>query len=537
MKTTVKKLEPTKVKMTVTLEPKELDPYLDAARKQIANRQSFPGFRKGHVPAQVIDARLGFQNVVAYALNDSIADMYATAAQSKNLHPMDQPELNVDKMPMKRDDDQKLTFTAEVEVRPEFKLPSAKGMKVTVPDAKVTAKQVNDRLEQLRRRFSTLVGVDRAAKKGDYVNIDLTATIDGKQVDQQSGVSYQIGSGNMLEGMDDALETLTAGEKTSFEAPLAAGAHKGEKAAIEVTVNSVKEEQLPKLDDDFAKEASEFDTLKELKESVKKQAEQDAGGEQAQKARDAFLNKLEEGLDIPVPKGVLDQLTNDHIRNINADASKVSDNDKKKAKDEAEKELRDQMVLDQLAEDFDTQVSQQDVTNFLAQIAQSYGFDPNQFISSIVQQGQLGSAVTEVARSKAMVEGMRQVEFSDESGKKVDLSAYLPAAESEQDKEDASVQAASAAAAVADNMTAAGTEGSNETEDAGDDKAEKKPAKKTAAKKTSSKTTKSSASNKPAARKSTAKKTTTKSTSAKKTTATRRTTARKGTKAASAKKD
>lgn len=525
MKTTVKKLEPTKVKMTVTLEPKELNPYLDAARKQIGNRQSFPGFRRGHVPAQVIDARIGFPNVVAYALNDSIGDMYATAAQSKNLHPMDQPQLNVEKIPTKNNSDENLTFTAEVEVRPEFKLPSLKGMKVTVPDVKVTAKQVNERLEQLRKRFSTLVGVDRAAKKDDYVNIDLTATIDGKQVDQQSGVSYQIGSGNMLEGMDDALETLTAGEKTSFEAPLASGPHKGEKATIEVTVNSVKEEQLPELNDDFAKEASEFDTLKDLKASVKKQAEQDAGGEQAQKARDAFIAQLEEGLDIPVPAGVLEQLSNDHIRNINADASKVSDADKKKAKDEAEKELRDQMVLDQLAEDFDTQVSQQDVTDFLSQIARSYGFDPNQFISSIVQQGRLGSAVTEIARSKAMIEGMRQIAFEDKSGKKVDLSEYLPADETAQQKEDASVQAASAAAAVADTMTAA---------DSADSSEEKKPAKKTTRKSTAKKTTAKKSTSTAKKASSSAKKSTS---TAKKTT--RKTTTRKSTRTskAAAKKD
>lgn len=497
MKTTVKKLEPTKVKMTVTLEPKELNPYLDAARRQISNRQAFPGFRRGHVPGPVIDARLGFQNVVAYALNDSIGDMYANAAQSKNIHPMDQPKLNVEKMPTRHNDKTNLTFTAEVEVRPDFKLPYVKGMKVTVPDVKVTAKQVNDRLEQLRKRFGTLVGVDRPAKKGDYVNIDLTATINGKQVDQQSGVSYQIGSGNMLKGMDEALETLTAGEKTSFEAPLAAGPHKGEKATIEVTVNSVKEEQLPKLDDDFAKEASEFDTLKDLKASIKKQAEQDAGGEQAQKARDAFIDKLEDGLDIPVPKGVLKQLTDDHIRAINADASKVSAADKKKAQDQAEKELRDQMVLDQLAEDYDTQVSQQDVTGFLSQIARSYGFDPNQFISSIVQQNRLGEAVTEVARSKAMIEGMRQVAFSDKSGKKIDLSDYLPADTTAQKKEDASVQAASAAAAVADNMTAAGTKGSNEksTSKKASSSSKAPAAKKTASRKSGAK---AAASKKPA---------------------------------------
>lgn len=483
MRTTVKKLEPTKVKMTVTVEPKELDPYLDRTRESIGKQVSVPGFRKGHVPAAVIDARFGFAAVVSEAVNDAVPELYSQAAQSKDLHPMDQPKINVEAVPMKADDDTKLKFTAEVEVRPEIKLPSVKGMSVDIPEATVTDKDVDDRLEELRKRFGTLVGVDRPAKKGDYVNIDLTATIKGEKVDSQSGVSYQIGSGNMLDGMDDALETMTAGEKTSFEAPLAAGKHKGEKATVEVTVNSVKEEQLPKLDDDFAKEASEFDTLKELKESIRKAARVDAGARQAQQARDAFLAKLEEGQDIPVPQGVAGQLTRDHLSQNGKDPSKATDEEKKTAKDEAEKELRDQMVLDQLAEDQKTEVTQSDVTNFLATIAQQYGMDPNQFISSIVSNNQLGSAIVEVGRSKAMIAAMRQVKFVDKAGKTVDLSEYLPeeekqeeANESKDSDAEASAQAAEAAASIADKMTAT--------------PAKKEPAKRSSARKSSSATAK-----------------------------------------------
>lgn len=452
MRTTVKKLEPTKVKMTVTVDQKELDPYLDQTRQRIASQVNVPGFRKGHVPAAVLDARFGFAAIVSEAVNDAVPELYAKAAQKRELHPMDQPKLDVEAVPMKADDDTKLKFTAEVEVRPEFTLPSLEGMEVEIPAAEVKDEDVADRLESLRKRFGTLVGVDRAAQKGDFVNIDLTATIDGKQVDSQSGVSYQIGSGNMLEGMDDALETLTAGEKTSFEAPLASGEHAGEKASIEVTVNSVKEEQLPELNDDFAQEASEFDTLDELKESVKKAAEQDAKGRQLQDARDAFIAKLEEGLDIPVPAGVAKQLTDDHVNQLPKDASEEN---KKAAADEAEKELRDQMVLDQLSEDLKIQVSQNDVTDFLATIAQQYGIDPGKFIQSIVQQGQLGSAVTEVGRSKGMVAGMRQVTFKTADGTVVDFSEYLPADEPETSDEEASAQAAAAAASIADSMTAA----------------------------------------------------------------------------------
>ena len=305
-------------------------------------------------------------------------------------------------------------------------------------------------LDSLRQRFSTLISADRPAKKGDFANIDLNAEIDGDTVDSQEGISYEIGSGTMLNGLDEALDGLSAGEQTTFESTLEGGDHEGEKAQIHLTLNSVKEEQLPDLDDEFAKDASEFDTLDELKADIRKQCETDAQARQATEARDAFMAKLKEGEDIPVPKGVLENTVNEHLRSMGVqDASKATKEQKKEAEESAEKELRDQIVLDTLAEAQNVQVTQADVTNFLASIAQQYGMDPSNFITSIVQNGQLNSAVQEVARSKGMIKAMRQITFKDTDGNAVDLGRFLGSDDAEEEE---SVAAASEAAAVADEI-------------------------------------------------------------------------------------
>lgn len=451
MKTSVEKLEPTKVKMTVTVDKEELDPYLDETRKELSKQVNIPGFRKGHVPARIIDQRLGFPSVVSEALNNAVPELYSKGAQQENLRPMDQPQLNVEQIPTSADDETLLEFTAEVEIRPDFELPDPKEMEIEVAKPEVKDEDIERRLDGLRQRFGTLVGVDRPAQKGDFASLDLNATIDGEVVDSQSGVSYEIGSGNMLDGLDEALDGLSAGEETTFEAPLASGEHEGEKAQVSVKVNSVKSEELPELNDDFAQEASEFDTLEELKADIRKQSEFDSEGRQANEARDAFIARLEEGLDIQVPTGVKDALVADHVKALSADPDKASDEDKKKAEDEAVKELTDQMVLDALAEKLEIDVTQNDVTNFLASIAQQYGMDPSQFISSIVKNGQLGSAVKEVGRSKGLLAGMRLVTFKDTDGKVLDLGRFL--GEEDEPEQDETVAAAAAAAQVADQIT------------------------------------------------------------------------------------
>ena len=450
MKISVRNLEPTKVKLTVTVEPEELNPYLDAARKEIAKQVNVPGFRKGHVPGKIIDQRIGFAAVAGEAVNDAVPELYSKALDEKKIRPMAQPEFDVQDVPQAANDDTKLKFTATVERRPDIELPEIDGLEIAIAKPEVKDEDVDKRLEALRQRFGTLVGVDRPATKGDFANIDLTAEIDGETVDSQEGVSYELGSNTMLDGLDEALDGLSAGEETTFEGTLEAGEHEGQKATVKVKVNSVKAEELPELDDEFASEASEFDTLDELKADIRKAAAQDAEGRQATEARDAFIAKLQEGLEIPVPKGVKANMVEEQLKGMTPDPEKATKEQKAQAEETVEKDLRDQMVLDALAEKLDVQVSQSDVFNFLASIAQQYGMDPNNFIQAIIKNGQLGSAVQEVGRSKGLLAGMRAVKFTAD-GEAVDLSNFLGEAAEEEESE--SVEAASAAAAVADELS------------------------------------------------------------------------------------
>ena len=451
MKISVRNLEPTKVKLTVTVEPEELNPYLDAARKEIAKQVNVPGFRKGHVPGKIIDQRIGFAAVAGEAVNDAVPELYSKALDEKKIRPMAQPEFDVQDVPQSANDETKLKFTATVERRPDIELPEIDGLEIAISKPEVKDEDVDKRLETLRQRFGTLVGVDRPAAKGDFANIDLTAEIDGETVDSQEGVSYELGSNTMLDGLDEALDGLSAGEETTFEGTLEAGEHEGQKATVKVKVNSVKAEELPELNDEFASEASEFDTLDELKADIRKAAAQDAEGRQATEARDAFIAKLQEGLEIPVPKGVKANMVEEQLKGMTPDPEKATKEEKAQAEETVEKDLRDQMVLDALAEKLDVQVSQSDVFNFLASIAQQYGMDPNNFIQAIIKNGQLGSAVQEVGRSKGLLAGMRAVKFTAD-GEVVDLSAFL--GEAAEDEESESVEAASAAAAVADELSA-----------------------------------------------------------------------------------
>ncbi len=451
MKISVRNLEPTKVKLTVTVEPEELNPYLDAARKEIAKQVNVPGFRKGHVPGKIIDQRIGFAAVAGEAVNDAVPELYSKALDEKKIRPMAQPEFDVQDVPQSANDETKLKFTATVERRPDIELPEIDGLEIAISKPEVKDEDVDKRLETLRQRFGTLVGVDRPAAKGDFANIDLTAEIDGETVDSQEGVSYELGSNTMLDGLDEALDGLSAGEETTFEGTLEAGEHEGQKATVKVKVNSVKAEELPELNDEFASEASEFDTLDELKADIRKAAAQDAEGHQATEARDAFIAKLQEGLEIPVPKGVKANMVEEQLKGLTPDPEKATKEQKAQAEETVEKDLRDQMVLDALAEKLDVQVSQSDVFNFLASIAQQYGMDPNNFIQAIIKNGQLGSAVQEVGRSKGLLAGMRAVKFTAD-GEVVDLSGFL--GEAVEDEESESVEAASAAAAVADELSA-----------------------------------------------------------------------------------
>ena len=418
MKSAVETLNPTRVKLTVEVPFEELKPNLDAAYKTIGSQIQVPGFRKGKVASRIIDQRVGRGAVLQEAVNEALPQFYGQAVEDNKVRPIGQPEVDVTEVPA--EEGQELKFTVEVDVRPEVQLPEDfSSITVEVDEAKASDEDVEQRLISLQERFGTLKGVERAVQTGDFVSIDLDARIGDDQIDAVTGVSYEVGSGNMLDGLDEALEGMTAGETKSFTAPLAGGDREGEDADVTVTVQSVKVRELPPLDDDFAQLASEFDTLAELRADVTRQAERAARFEQGVQARDKVLEHLLDTVDIPVPDGVVEAEVNAHLEG----EDRLEDDEHRAEVDEnTRKGLKTQLLLDAIAEKEEVQVQQAELIEYLVMSAQQYGMDPNQFAASVDQQGQVPAMVAEVARRKALASVLEQAKVVDTAGAEVDLN-------------------------------------------------------------------------------------------------------------------
>ncbi|QEO09705.1 trigger factor [Protaetiibacter larvae] len=422
--TTVEKLSPTRVKLNITVTPEELKPSIEHAYKHIAEQVNIPGFRKGKVPPPIIDQRVGRAEVLNHAVNEGLERFYREAANDEKVRPLGRPEADVTTWPSEKDFSGDLEFTVEVDVRPEFEVPAYEGLTVEVETAKVGPDEVEAELDNLRSRFGTLVTVDRPAKAGDFAQLDLVATIGGEQVDTASNISYEIGSGELIDGIDEALDTLTAGESTTFESDLVGGDHQGEKAQIAVTLLSVKERELPEADDDFAQIASQFDTIGELRKDIKEQLERSAEFGQAAAARDKLVELLVEKADIPVPQSLIDQEVHRHLENENRLEDDVH---RAEVAEESEKVFRRQLLLDAIAEAEGVKVSQNELTSYLVQASAQYGMEPGEFIQAIGNSGQLPAMVGEVARSKAIAVALGKAKVVDEKGKAVDVSALTTA--------------------------------------------------------------------------------------------------------------
>ena len=300
MKIKVERLTPTRVKLNIEVTPEEFRPSLDHAYEHIAETVNIPGFRKGKIPAAILDQRVGRGAILAHAINDGLDSVYRAAIEQEKLRPLGQPAAEVKSTPDEKTFAGDLVVEIEVEVRPELKLPEFKGLKVKVDTIKVETAEVDAELDRLRSRFGTLITLDRPAKKGDFTSIDLIAMVDGVQIDQAQNISYEIGSDSLVDGIDDALDTLTAGETTTFKSKLVGGDKSGQEAEITVTLNAVKERELPALDDAWAQMASEFDTVAELKASLEDQIKKSKSYTQGLQARELLTEQLLTLVDVPV---------------------------------------------------------------------------------------------------------------------------------------------------------------------------------------------------------------------------------------------
>ncbi|MDU2571891.1 MULTISPECIES: trigger factor [Rothia] len=425
MKTAVEKLNPTLAKIEVEVPFAEFKPYLDRTYKNLSGQISVPGFRKGKLPKQLIEQRAGFDYIVEASLNDALNDYYAQALGENELSPLAQPELDVQSQPSTENREADLKLTITVTVRPEIELPNYEGLEVEVDEVEVTAEDEVQALDALRERFGTLKTVERPAADKDFVTIDIAAEIDGEQVDAANDLSYQIGSGTMLDGIDEALTGLSAGEDATFETKLSGGEHAGEQAVIKVKLSAVKERELPAADDEFAQLASEFDTIDELKEDIKKQVAEAKVAEQGTQARDKVLAKLVELVEIPVPEKVIEDQLEQHFNNPNAEAGHDTEEHRAEVRENTETAFKNEMVLDAVADKEEVTVDQAEMINYIITMSSQYGMDPNQFAQMLDGSGQAGALVGEVRRSKALAAVLKTAVVKDTKGNVVDLSKYL----------------------------------------------------------------------------------------------------------------
>jgi trigger factor len=466
VKSSVEQLSPTRVRINVEVPFTELEPDFQRAYKELAKQVRLPGFRPGKAPAKLLEARFGREAMLEQVVNEALPSRYGQAVAESEVHPLGQPDIEV----TKKEYGQELAFTAEVDVRPTISLPDLSALKVSVDPIEVSDDDVDAELESLRARFGTLTGVDRPVADGDFVSIDLSATVDGEDVPGAAaeGLSHEVGSGRLIAGLDEALVGLSVDESREFTAKLATGEHAGQDAQVTVTVRSIKERELPEPDDEFAQLASEFDTIDELRTSLRDQVGQAKRAQQAEQIREAALDALLEQVEVPLPEGVVqaqfDSAVHGALNSFNHDEAKFAEvlrgQGKSRqqfevdARNAAEKDVQRQLLLDALADDLQVQVGQDDLTERLVATSRQYGIEPQQLFAYLQENNQLPAMFADVRRGLAIAAVVSAATVTDTDGTTVDTSEFFPTPDQ------------------ADEAGEDSDEADNEAEDATDEKAD-----------------------------------------------------------------
>lgn len=420
MKSTLETLSPTRVRLDVKVPYAELGEYVDAAYKKVGASVTIPGFRKGKVPNAMIDQRVGRQAVIDEAINFAIQDFYVAAARENDVLVVGRPTVDaIDFV-----DNEKLDFSVEVNVRPDVTLPDFSKIEISVDNVEVSDKDIDEQIDELRARFGTLNTVERAAASGDFVTIDLTARIDGAEVDggKANEISYEVGSNKMIDNLDEALVGMSAGDTKTFTSQLV-GQKDGESGEIDIVLKAVKERELPALDDSFAKLASEFDTVAELRSDFTERLSRVKKMEQGAQARDLLVEKLLADLDIPVPDDIVLEEVNDHLEG----EGRMEDAEHRAEVDgQVRSSIKSDFLFDSIVKAEEVQVNEIELTEYLIRMSQRYGMGPEQFAQELQKAGQISQVVAEVTRAKALASVLARITVLDKSGNKVELEALRP---------------------------------------------------------------------------------------------------------------
>jgi len=418
VKTDVESLSPTRVKLTVELPFEELQPSFDKAYASIAKQVNVPGFRKGKVPARVIEQRFGRGAVLEEAINDAVPTAYENALREKEIVPVGRPEVDVTEI----EDGEKVTFTAEVDIRPDFDLPDYKGIAVEVDAAEPSGAEIDEHIDNLRTRFASLKDVDRACADGDVLLVDISGATDaGDSVEDLSGnaLSYEMGTDGMLPGFDDAVRGAKTGETRTFDFTPGNGDWAGVPLTVTVTVTAVRERELPELDEEFVTMASEFDTVEELREDAKTRVSRLKRMEQGQQAREKVNEALMNSVDIPLPEGIIAAEIEAHFE----DGHEATDEHRAEVEQQTREALKSQFILDRIAETEEVSVGESELSNWLMQQAPRYGMAPDALAQALVESGQVSMALSDIRRSKALALVLENATVTDSNGEAVDLQA------------------------------------------------------------------------------------------------------------------
>jgi len=437
VKSSVDQLNDTRVKVTVEVPFSELGPELDKAYQALAQQINIPGFRRGKAPRQLIDARVGRGPVLEQVVNDMLPTRYGQAIEELDIKALGQPNIDITKL----EDGDVIEFVAEVDVRPEFDLPDFSDISVEVPALGSTEERIDHELEHLRERFGSLKTVDREADDEDFITLNLSATVDGEEIEDAKveDMSYRVGSGDLIEGLDDAVKGLKADESATFTSKLVFGEYADKDAEVTVTVTAVKERELPELDDDFAQMASEFDTVEELRADLASGAEESAKAEQAASIREEVLKVALEKTQFPLPASVVDEQVNAQVQQLMGqlggdealfekllEAQGTSREEfNEQTRTSAEEAVRTQLFLDVLAEKEEPEVTQDELNDHIVFTARRYGVEPQQFLMQLQQSGQLLNLVSDVRRGKALANAICNVTVKDSDGNDVDPKIYF----------------------------------------------------------------------------------------------------------------
>jgi trigger factor len=437
VKSTVEQLSPTRVRINVEVPFTELEPDFDRAFKQLAQQVRLPGFRPGKAPRKLLEARIGRGAVLQQVVNDALPSRYSQAVTTTEVKPLGQPDIEITKL----EDNDELVFTAEVDIRPEIKIPDLDALNIEVAPIEVTDEDIDTELQNLRARFGTLTGVERPVENGDFVSVDLSASVDGKEVPdaKTEGLSHEVGSGQLIDGLDDAIVGLKAGETKVFTTTLAAGEHVGEEAQVTVTISSVKERELPEPDDEFAQLASEFDTIDELKASLKDQVERVKRVQQAEQIRDKALETLLEQTEVPLPEKIVQAQIDDTVHNaihsldhdedafakaLEAQGSSRVEFDKDN-RENSERAVKTQLVMDAIADQLNVQVGQNDLTERLVLMSRQYGLEPQQLLQYLQENNQLPVMFADVRRGLAVAAVVHGATVTDTDGNVIDTTEFF----------------------------------------------------------------------------------------------------------------